>query len=97
MKKELEILNSLTPAQKVELDNDMQQLYVKCYEQTKGQIEKLKDVRVNMRLQDKVFLKLTFEFDRAIGEKGKGRIIALSKYPNKIAYEAAVAAEQNLN
>ncbi|MFK7832099.1 MAG: hypothetical protein AB8B52_02370 [Winogradskyella sp.] len=97
MKKELELLNSLTQAQKAELDSDMQQLYVNCYEQTKGQIDKLKDVTVNMRLQDEVFLKVTFEFDRAIGEQGTGRITALSKYPNKLAYEAAVAAERNLN
>ena len=97
MKKELEILNSLTPAQKTELDNDMRELYIKCYEQTKGQIEKLKDVTVNMRLQDKVFLKVTFEFDRAIGEQGTGRITALSKYPNRLAYEAAVAVENNRN
>ncbi|WP_283637070.1 hypothetical protein [Aquaticitalea lipolytica] len=97
MEKALEILNSLTPAQKAELENDMQQLYVTCYAKTKGQIEKLKDVAANMRLQDEVFLKVTFEFDRAIGEQGTGRITALSKYPNKLAYEAAVAAEQNLN
>ena len=44
MEKALEILNSLTPAQKAELENDMQQLYVTCYAKTKGQIEKLKDV-----------------------------------------------------
>ena len=97
MEKALEILNSLTPAQKAELENDMQQLYVTCYAKTKGQIEKLKDVAANMRLQDEVFLKVTLEFDRAIGEQGTGRITALSKYPNKLAYEAAVAAEQNLN
>ena len=63
----------------------------------KNQIEKLKDVTVNMRLQDKVFLKVTFEFDRAIGEQGTGRITALSKYPNRLAYEAAVAVENNRN
>ncbi|MDG1728967.1 MAG: hypothetical protein P8K68_00255 [Algibacter sp.] len=97
MKKVLELINSLTPAQKAELEKDMQQLYITCFDKTKGQIEKLKDVTVNMRLQDEVFLKVTFEFDRAIGEQGTGRITALSKYQNKLAYEAAVAAEQNLN
>lgn len=97
MEKEFEILNNLTPAQRAELEQDMQQLYVQCYKQTKGQIEKLKDVTVNIRLQDEVFLKVTFEFDRAIGEQGTGRITALSKYPNKLAYEAAVNAEKNMN
>lgn len=97
MKKELEILNNLTPAQKEEFEKDIQQLYVQCFEQTKGQMEKLIDVTVNMRLQDEVFLKVTFEFDPANGESGTGRIIALSKYPNKLVYEAAVAAERNIN
>lgn len=97
MKKELELLNSLTQAQKAELESDMQQLYVKCYEQTKGQMEKLKEVTANLRLQDEIFLKATFEFNRAIGEQGTGRITALSKYPNRLAYEAAVAAEKNRN
>ena len=97
MKNVLEILKSLTSTQKLELEKDMQQLYVSCYEQTKGQIDKLKDVTANMRLQDEVFLKVTFEFDSAIGIQGTGRITALSKYPNKLVYEAAVAAEQNMN
>lgn len=97
MDKVLEILNSLTPAQKEEFDRDIQQLYVECHKQTNGDLSKLIDVTTNMRLQDEVFLNVTFEFDPAIGENGTGRITALTKYSHKIAYEAAIAFEQNLN
>ncbi len=97
MEKALEFLNRLTPAQKEEFEKDMRQLHIECYKQTKGDLKKLIDVTTNMKLQDEIFLNVTFEFDPAIGEKGKGRITALSKYSNKLAYEAAVAAEKNMN
>ena len=96
MEKAVKILNSLTPPQKEELEKNMQQLYAECYRQTNGDLSKLKDVTVNVRLLDEVFLNVTFEFDQAIGGKGTGRITSLTKYPNKLAYEAAVAVEQSL-
>ena len=97
MKEALEIINGLTRAQKEEFEKDMQQLYIECYKQTKGDLTQLIDVTTNMRLQDEVFLNVTFQFDPAIGERGTGRITALTTYANKLAYEAAVAAERNLN
>ncbi|RYC51863.1 hypothetical protein [Flagellimonas olearia] len=97
MNKEFEVLQNLTEAQKQEFENDIQQLYAYCYNQTKGELQKLIDVTTNLRLEGEVFLKVTFEFDPNFGVNGKGRITQLSKYPNKLAYEAAVAAEKNLN
>ena len=97
MKNELEILTKLTPAQKAEFDSDIEQLFAKAYIETKGVLAQLKDATVNMNLNDEVFLKVTFEFDPTFGTKGKGRITSLYQYPNKLAYEAGVSVERNMN
>ena len=93
MEKQFKILQKLTISQRQEFEKDLLEVYSLAYEQLNGKMEKLKDVTVNMKLQDEVFLKVTFEFDPAFGKNGKGRITALSRYPNKLAYEAAVAAD----
>ncbi|MDC6350471.1 hypothetical protein PP178_02830 [Zeaxanthinibacter sp. PT1] len=97
MKKEYEILKNLSPAQRREFEKDLENIYSICYEKTKGELSVLKDVTVNMNLCNEVYLNVTFEFNSEVGESGKGRITALTRYPNKLAYEAAVAAEKHLN
>lgn len=97
MKQDLTILDSLTPQQKKEFENDLQVIYKQCYDKTKGDLKVMKDVIVNMNLQNEVFLNVILEFDSTIGNEGKGRITHLSKYPNKLTYDAAVNSERNIN
>jgi len=97
MENEFEILNNLTPTQKAEFAKDIEQLFVEAFIATKGNLSKLKDVAVNMRLNNEVFFKVTFEFDPTFGKKGKGRITSLYQYPNKLAYEAGATMEKNMN
>lgn len=97
MKNDLKILESLTQGQRQEFENDLRMLYQDCYEQMNGDLEKLKDVVANINLQDEIFLNVIFEFDKSDGKKGKGRVTHLSRYPNRLTYEAAIGSERNRN
>jgi DNA polymerase III sliding clamp (beta) subunit (PCNA family) len=97
MKKELEIINKLTNSQRKEFDSNIEEIFALVYKKTEGDIKKLKDVTVNINLEDEVFLNVTLEFDSKFSDKGKGRITKLYQYPNKISYDGAVASEINRN
>ncbi len=97
MEKELEIINNLTPSQRQEFDSNIEEIFAMVHQKTNGDFNKLKDVTVNINLEDKVFLKITLEFDPKYSTKGKGRITNLYQYPNKVSYDASVASEINRN
>jgi hypothetical protein len=93
MDNHLEILNSLTEAQKKEFEKDLQELWVHCDKHPLYSLASQKDVTGHMNLLDEVYLKYTFEFDPHIAGKAKGRIMELFKYPNKLSYMADVEEE----
>lgn len=96
MKEELKILKELTPKQKEEFDSDMQRLYLECHRILNGKLEKLKDVSVNLNINNEVYLNVVYEYDNTIksSELIKGRITYLKKYNNRAEYDAAVAADR---
>ncbi|PNQ72853.1 hypothetical protein C1T31_10130 [Hanstruepera neustonica] len=81
MKEVLKILNELTPKQKKEFDSDMQKLYLECHRILNGKLEKLKDVSVNLNINNEVYLNVVCEYDNNIKslEQVKGRITYLKK------------------
>jgi hypothetical protein len=97
MEKKMEIINNLTASQRQEFENDMLGIYQECQKTLNGKMERLKDVTVNMRLGNKVFLKVTFEYDNTVNnnEKVKGRIMDIYKYSGKSEYDMAVAVERS--
>ncbi|WP_338356594.1 hypothetical protein [Yeosuana marina] len=95
MKEEFEIINKLTPEQRLEFDKDMQQLFLECHKTLNDKMQKLKDVIVNLNLCDEVYLKVICEYDNAIsGDDVKGRITHLYKYNNRKEYDLAVAVDR---
>ncbi|PCJ98713.1 MAG: hypothetical protein COA50_00255 [Flavobacteriaceae bacterium] len=94
MKEQFELIKNLTPGQRHELDKDMQQIYLECHKQLNGKLEKLKDVIVNLNLNNEVYLNVVCEYDGRDSDNVKGRITHLHKYANKKEYDIAVAIEK---
>ena len=94
MKEEFEILKQLSPIQRAEFDNDIRQLFAECADLVKGNLQKLKDVTVNLNLSDEVYLKVVCTFDSYHNDKVMGKIIELYKYKTKAEYDVAVAVER---
>ena len=94
MKEEFEILDQLTAKQRLEFDNDIQQLYLECHKQLNGKLEKLKDVTVNLNLNNEVFLNVVCEYDSKSNDNVKGRITQLHQYATKKEYDIAVSVER---
>ena len=96
MKVDFEIINNLTPEQRLELDKDMQQIYLECHKQLNGKLEKLKEVRVNINLNNEVYLNVVCEYDNTVSgsETVKGSITHLYKYNNRKEYDMALAVER---
>lgn len=94
MEKEFEIIKQLSPEEKKEFDRDIQQIYFECHKALNGKMHRLKDVVTNINLQNKVFLRVTIEYDNTISETVKGRITDLHKYVNRKEYNIALAIER---
>lgn len=90
MKEQFEIIENLTPAQKKELDKDIQELYIRLQQEPEYQKGRVKDINVNANLLDEVFLNLTIEFGETTGDKVKGKITQVYEYKNKSEYVEAI-------
>ncbi|RXG17982.1 hypothetical protein [Leeuwenhoekiella aestuarii] len=93
MKKD-EIIRSLTPEQREEFENDIQNLYAECHKALNGKMEKLKDVVVNLNLNNEVYLRVVCAYDATNSSKVKGKITELHKYKNEQEYKQALAIER---
>jgi len=89
-----EIITSLTPEQKEEFENDIQNLYAECHKALNGKMEKLKDVVVNLNLNNEVYLRVVCAYDATNSSKVKGKITELHKYKNVKEYKQALAIER---
>lgn len=95
MSNQLEILNSLTEAQRLEFENDLKEVWRQCEKHPLFRSTTRKDATGHMNLLDEVYLKYTFEFDPFARDKVKGRITELYQYPHKSSYMADVEEELN--
>ena len=86
MKEQFEIIKNLTPAQKKELDKDIQELYLQLYQDPDFKHGRIKDLNININLLDEVYLNLTLEFGKPQGDKGNGRVTEIYKYPSEDEY-----------
>lgn len=93
MKKD-EIIRSLTPEQREEFENDIQNLYAECQKALNGKMEKLKDVVVNLNLKNEVYLRVVCAYDATNSSKVEGKITELYKYKNEQEYIEALAIER---
>jgi len=57
-------------------------------------MQKLKDVIVNLNLNNEVYLKVVCEYDNVLDGDVKGKITQLHKYNNEADYRQAVAIEK---
>ncbi|CAM4034645.1 hypothetical protein [Gillisia hiemivivida] len=90
MKDYLKTIEDLTPAQKTELDKDIQELHLRLQHELNFHKGHVKDVNINVNLLDEVFLNLTVEFEPSINGIVKGKIVQIDKYPNKEVYHDAI-------
>lgn len=90
MKKEFQIIEELTPAQKSELDKDIQELYLNVENQPGFHSAKRNESNININLLGQVFLNLTVEFKPSLTGTVNGKIVKIYKYPNKEAYNDAI-------
>lgn len=75
-----ELLNSLTPAQKIELDNDIIQLAQIAGKEYNFDPDKLAEVNTNMRLQDDIYLNVTLKFHISKSGEVTGEITQLKRF-----------------
>lgn len=94
MKEKIKILDALTLEQRNEFEMDLQELYSQCKETLNGKLERLMDVVTNINLQNKVFLRVTIEYDNTKNGLIKGRITSLHQYKNRQEYDIALAIER---
>lgn len=93
----IDILSKLTEEQKDDLAYELHQLHKKYLGKYQAKKNVTVEVVENIRLAEDNFLKVTFELDWISGINSTGNIKDIYQYPNKLAYLAEVAAEQNLN
>lgn len=93
----MQIIESLSASQRKEFEEDLIALYKECDRALNGKLERLKDVTVNMRLENEVFLRVTCEYDNTVSgtEEVKGRITDIYQYSNRDEYDLAVAEERS--
>ncbi|CAM4083555.1 hypothetical protein [Gillisia hiemivivida] len=94
MEKEFEIIKNLTPKQRAEFDEDIQQLYSEYHKALNGKVEKAKDIVTNINLNNEVYLRVVCAYDNTNTDRVKGKITELHKYNNEIEYKQAVAQER---
>lgn len=90
MQKEFQIIEELNPAQKSELDKDIQELYLNVENQPGFHSACRNKSNVNINLLDQVFLNLTVEFEPSLTGKINGKIVKIFRYSSKEAYNEAV-------
>lgn len=90
MTEQFKIIEGLTPAQKTELNKDIQELYIRLQQEPDYQKGRVKDINVNVNLLDEVFLNLTIEFGEKSGEKVKGKITQVYEFKDKSEYVQAI-------
>ncbi len=101
IEEQFEIIKNLTPAQKADFNKGIQDLFVQCHNAVNGDLKKLKEVIVNMRVLDEVFLNITLGFNQikqgVFDDKVSGVITNIYQYPNREGYDKAVEEEKLLN
>jgi hypothetical protein len=91
-----EFLNSLTAAQRAELDNDIRTIRDEVIRTGNLHADKMHTLKSNIRLKDEIFLNVTFEF--FIGHTGniQTTIIEVEKFNSVDEYLDSINSDNGL-